>query len=165
MNILNFLTIVLIILITAVFLRNIYFATFCLIRAIKCKSEGISKYNYLKWEMPNNDIEGQVNDEIKVNILYITAFLLWILSLIFFPKSLLLIYSIYALIVSYHIKLSKGLEKRYSDFYDVFKTKTRVEDFSSELTSYGARIEGTLTKLKKTYVLAIFYCVAGIILI
>ena len=164
MGVINIFEIIFAIIISIIFLKKTYFASICLMRAIKCKQEGVSKYNYLRYEMPNNDIKGQIEDEIKVNILYITAFLLWIVTLVLYPKSLLIIYSIYCLIVAYHIKLEKGLVKRYSDFYEVFKTKEKVDDFSSELTSYGSRIEGTLTKLRKSYAFAIFYCIVGIIL-
>lgn len=165
MGVVNIFVIIFVIIVSIIFLKKTYFASICLTRAIKCKQEGVSKYNYLRYEMPNNDIKGQIEDEIKVNILYIIAFLLWILTLILYPQSLLIIYSIYCLIVAaYYMKLEKGLVKRYSDFYEVFKTKEKIDEFSSELTSYGSRIEGTLTKLRKSYVFAIFYCVAGIIL-
>ena len=164
MGVVNIFEIIFAIILSIIFLKKTYFASICLTRAIKCKQEGVSKHNYLRYEMPNNDIKGQIEDEIKVNILYITAFLLWILTLILYPKSLLIIYSIYCLVVAYYIKLEKGLVKRYSDFYEVFKTKEKIDEFSSELTSYGSRIEGTLTKLRKSYAFAIFYCIVGIIL-
>ena len=43
------------IIISIIFLKKTYFASICLTRAIKCKQEGVSKYNYLRYEMPNND--------------------------------------------------------------------------------------------------------------
>lgn len=85
MGVVNIFEIIFVITVSIIFLKKTYFASICLTRAIKCKQEGVSKYNYLRYEMPNNDIKGQIEDEIKVNILYIIAFLFWILTLVLYP--------------------------------------------------------------------------------
>lgn len=164
MNVIDVLMTILVIGVSIYAARSFYFACVCLSQAIKSKQIGVTKYNYLRWEMPNNDIENQIQDEIRVNILYIIGILLWWLTIALYPNSLLLVYSLYSFAVLYHVKLSNGLEKRYLDYYEVFKTKKKREDFSDDLVDYGLRIEGTLTKLKKTYAISFFYIVIGLIL-
>lgn len=163
---LNVLFFIAVIAISVFFLRKLYFAGVCMTRAIKSKQIGVTKRDYLRYEMPNNDIENQIEDEIKINMLYIVGIALWPVTLMFFDNAsmLLIIYSIYGILVFMHIKLAKGLQDRYNEYYNVFKTKTKREDFSDELVTYGLRIEGTLTKLKETYALSIVYIAFGFIM-
>lgn len=148
---------------SAVQLREGYFAVVCLLRALRERRIGVSKRNYLRWEMPDNDIENQIQDEIRINTLFLTGIALWFVSLLAFPKSLIVPYAIYS-IIAFNFT-AKGLEARYLAYYNFFKTKTRREDFSDELVIYGLRIEGTLTKLKKSRAFSVVYVLMGIMLL
>lgn len=144
-------------------LRETWFSILSLRHAIREKRNGVTKRNYLRWEMPDNDIENQIQDEIRINILFLTGIALGYASLFAFPANLLIPSVIYSVIA---FCSEKGpLEERYLAFYDFFKTKTRREDFSDELVIYGLRIEGTLTKLKKSQVFSVVYVLMGIIML
>lgn len=147
---------------SAVQLREGYFAVVCLLRALRERRIGVSKRNYLRWEMPDNDIENQIQDEIRINTLFLTGIALWFVSLLTFPNSLLVPCVIYSFIAFSFT--TKVLEERYQAYYDLFKTKTRREDFSDDLVIYGLRIEGTLTKLKKSRAFSVVYVLIGIML-
>lgn len=147
---------------SAVQLREGYFAAVCLRNAIRDRKNGVTRRNYLCWEMPDNDIENQIQDEIRINTLFLTGIALWFVSLLAFPKSLLVPYAIY-IIIAFSFT-TKMLEERYQAYYDLFKTKTRREDFSDDLVIYGLRIEGTLTKLKKSRAFSVVYVLIGIML-
>ena len=147
---------------SAVQLQEGYFSAVCLRRALRDWKNGVTKRNYLRWEMPDNDIENQIQDEIRINTLFLTGIALWFVSLLTFPNSLLVPYSIYSIIAFSFT--TKVLEERYQAYYDLFKTKTRREDFSDDLVIYGLRIEGTLTKLKKSRAFSVVYILIGIML-
>ena len=162
-EVVKYVTIGLLVLFSAVQLREGYFAAVCLRNALRDRKNGVTKRNYLRREMPDNDIENQIQDEIRINTLFLTGIVLWLISLLAFPKSLLVPYVIYSMIAFSFT--TKVLEGRYLAFYNLFKTKTCREDFSDELVIYGLRIEGTLTKLKKSRAYSVVYLVAGILLL
>lgn len=152
----------LLIVFSAVQLREGYFAAVCLRNAIRDRKNGVTRRNYLRWEMPDNDIENQIQDEVRINTLFLTGIALWFVSLLAFPNGLLVPYVIYSIIA--FTFTTKKLEERYQAYYDLFKTKTRREDFSDDLVIYGLRIEGTLTKLKKSRAFSVVYILIGIML-
>lgn len=162
-EVVKFVIIGLLVLFSAILLREGYFAVVCLLRAFRERRIGVSKRNYLRWEMPDNDIENQIQDEIRINALFLTGIALWFVSPLAFPKSLLVPYAIY-IIIAFSFT-TKVLEERYQAYYDLFKTKTRREDFSDDLVIYGLRIEGTLTKLKKARAFSVAYVLIGIMLL
>lgn len=143
-------------------LRETYFSIRSLRHAILEKRNGVTKRNYLRWEMPDNDIENQIQDEIRINILFLTGIALGYVSLFAFPANMLIPNAIYAVIAFCSEK--DALEDRYLAYYNFFKTKTRREDFSDELVIYGLRIEGALTRLKKSQVFSVVYVLMGIIM-
>ena len=143
--------------------RDAYFSARCLGAALQDRKNGVTRRNYLRGEMPDNDIDNQIRDEIRINILFLTGILLFFVSLLAFPKSLLLPYVIYAVIAFCHTP--KQLEARYQAYYDLFKTKTRREEFSDSLVIYGLRIEGALTRLKKSRLFSVAYVVIGVLLL
>ncbi len=153
----------LLIVFSAVQLREGYFAAVCLRNAIRDRKNGVTRRNYLRWEMPDNDIENQIQDEVRINTLFLTGIALWFVSLLAFPNVLLVPYVIYSIIA--FTFTTKVLEERYQAYYDLFKTKTRREDFSDDLVLYGLRIEGTLTKLKKSRAFSVVYVLIGIMLL
>lgn len=161
-EVVKYVAIGLLIVFSAVQLRDGYFAAVCLRNAIRDRKNGVTRRNYLRWEMPDNDIENQIQDEIRINTLFLTGIALWLVSLLAFPKSLLVPYAIY-IIIAFSFT-TKVLEERYQAYYDLFKTKTRREDFSDDLVIYGLRIEGTLTKLKKSRAFSVVYVLIGIML-
>ena len=161
-EVVKFVIIGLMALFSAVQLREGYFSAVCLRRALRDWKNGVTKRNYLRWEMPDNDIENQIQDEIRINTLFLTGIALWCVSLLAFPKSLLVPYFIYSIIAFSFT--TKVLEARYQAYYNLFKTKTRREDFSDDLVIYGLRIEGTLTKLKKSRAFSVVYILIGIML-
>ena len=144
-------------------LRETWFSILSLRHAIREKRNGVTKRNYLRWEMPDNDIENQIQDEIRINILFLTGIALGYASLFAFPTNLLIPNAIYAVIAFCSEKGS--LEERYLAFYDFFKAKTRREDFSDNLVIYGLRIEGALTRLKKSRIYSVVYVLIGVLLL
>lgn len=155
------LTFAVIILFSAVLGRKLYFSALCLWNAIRGSRIPLTKYNYLRWEMPDNDIENQIRDEIRVNILFIAGILIWFASILLHSLNLLPLYLLY-FPMAFGIE-SSPIRKRYEDFRAFFSTKLRREDFSDHLVFYGSRIEGTLTKLTESRVLAVLFVAVGIL--
>ena len=144
------LIILIVVAVCLVFAKDTLFAIRCLLIAIENKKNGVTKYNYLRWEFPDNDIEGEIEDEIVVNSVFISSTVLWILSAIFQSAWLLIPYAMFAFAVFIVCSgAEKRLSERYNGFYEVFSEKKNREDFSDDLVLYGSRIEGTLTKYIK----------------
>ena len=146
-----------------IFAKDTLFAIRCLLIAIENKKNGVTKYNYLRWEFPNNDIEGEIEDEIIVNSVFISSTVLWVLSAIFQSPWMLILYAVFAFAVFVICAgADKRLSERYGDFYELFKEKKNREDFSDDLVLYGSRIEGTLTKYTKCKVMVFMFAALGI---
>ena len=160
----NTVMIIIAVLISCYLIRDAFFSIICLVNALKNRKQGLTKYNYLRWEMPNNDIENQIEDEIKINVLFLVGILIWFLTLLFYPNNIMFIYLVYAGLAFCFSKDKLNLQNRYGDYYELFSQKKSVEEFSTDLVVYGLRIEGTLTKLKKAQALSIFYVLIGCIL-
>lgn len=145
-------------------IREGYFSATCLANACRDRRNGITHFNYLRYEMPHNDIEHQIEDEIGINILYLSGLVMWFVSLFTLTRPFLPMYIAYlAAAVVFYILRRTRLSERYSEYYDLFSTKKNREDFSDLLVIYGLRIEGTLGKLKKSLIfgfLGIAYCLA-----
>ena len=157
----------LLILITAatclILMRDTLFAIRCLLIAIENKRNGVTKYNYLRWELPDNDIEGEIEDEIIVNSVFISSSILLILSAVFQSPWMLILYAIFAFVVfAVCAGTAKRLNDRYNHFYDTFSKKKRREDFSDDLVLYGSRIEGTSTKYAKCKAMVFVFAALGI---
>lgn len=67
----------------------------CLLLALTERRNGVTRYNYLRWEMPTNDIENQIEDEIKVNAAFVAGSFLWLLTVVVHSGFLMIPYALY----------------------------------------------------------------------
>ena len=150
----------------AALIKDTILSGWCLLLALAERRNGVTRYNYLRWEMPTNDIENQIEDEIKVNAAFVAGSFLWLLTVVVHSGFLMIPYALYACYVfGNYSDMKDRLGKRYEDFYELFSSINRREDFSDDLVVYGARIEGTLTKLMKCRLTAVLLVMLGLVII